>query len=86
VVWKAAPDPTRTWALFWFTPAGRLKELFDALHDLTDIDEARCACPRCKGRPRALEVAEPDGAPHRGKGGPTFGWGREGQAMKRFWD
>jgi quercetin dioxygenase-like cupin family protein len=30
--------PTR--ALFWVTPAGRLKELFDALHDLTDIDEA----------------------------------------------
>jgi quercetin dioxygenase-like cupin family protein len=30
--------PTR--ALFWVAPAGRLKELFDALHDLTDIDEA----------------------------------------------
>jgi quercetin dioxygenase-like cupin family protein len=30
--------PTR--ALFWVTPAGRLKELFDALHDLSDIDEA----------------------------------------------
>jgi quercetin dioxygenase-like cupin family protein len=30
--------PTR--ALFWVSPAGRLKELFDALHDLTDIDEA----------------------------------------------
>jgi quercetin dioxygenase-like cupin family protein len=27
-------------ALFWVTPAGRLKELFDALHDLSDIDEA----------------------------------------------
>jgi quercetin dioxygenase-like cupin family protein len=27
-------------ALFWVTPAGRLKELFDALHDLTDIEEA----------------------------------------------
>jgi hypothetical protein len=30
--------PTR--ALFWVTPAGRLKELFDALHDLSDIEEA----------------------------------------------
>jgi mannose-6-phosphate isomerase-like protein (cupin superfamily) len=30
--------PTR--ALFWVSPAGRLKALFDALHDLTDIDEA----------------------------------------------
>ena len=30
--------PTR--ALFWVTPAGRLKELFDALHDLSDLDEA----------------------------------------------
>ena len=30
--------PTR--ALFWVSPAGRLKELFDALHDLTDIEEA----------------------------------------------
>jgi quercetin dioxygenase-like cupin family protein len=30
--------PTR--ALFWVSPAGRLKELFDRLHDLTDIDEA----------------------------------------------
>jgi uncharacterized cupin superfamily protein len=29
-----------TRALFWVTPAGRLKELFDALHDLRDIDEA----------------------------------------------
>jgi quercetin dioxygenase-like cupin family protein len=29
-----------TRALFWVSPAGRLKELFDALHDLTDIDEA----------------------------------------------
>ena len=27
-------------ALFWVTPAGGLKELFDALHDLTDIEEA----------------------------------------------
>jgi quercetin dioxygenase-like cupin family protein len=26
--------------LFWVTPAGRLKELFDALHDLADIEEA----------------------------------------------
>jgi hypothetical protein len=25
--------------LFWVTPAGRLKELFDALHDMTDADE-----------------------------------------------
>ena len=30
--------PTR--ALFWVSPAGRLKELFDALHDLDDIQEA----------------------------------------------
>jgi quercetin dioxygenase-like cupin family protein len=30
--------PTR--ALFWVSPAGRLKELFDRLHDLTDIEEA----------------------------------------------
>jgi quercetin dioxygenase-like cupin family protein len=30
--------PTR--ALFWVSPAGRLKELFDRLHDLADIDEA----------------------------------------------
>ena len=29
-----------TRALFWVSPAGRLKELFDALHDLADIDEA----------------------------------------------
>lgn len=27
-------------ALFWVSPAGQLKALFDALHDLTDIDEA----------------------------------------------
>jgi mannose-6-phosphate isomerase-like protein (cupin superfamily) len=31
---------TATRALFWVTPAGRLKELFDALHDLSDLDEA----------------------------------------------
>ena len=30
--------PTR--ALFWVSPAGGLKELFDALHALADIDEA----------------------------------------------
>jgi quercetin dioxygenase-like cupin family protein len=29
--------PTR--ALFWVTPAGKLKELFDQLHELTDLDE-----------------------------------------------
>jgi hypothetical protein len=29
--------PTR--ALFWVSPAGRLKDLFDQLHDLTDIEE-----------------------------------------------
>jgi mannose-6-phosphate isomerase-like protein (cupin superfamily) len=29
--------PTR--ALFWVSPAGRLKELFDRLHDLTDVAE-----------------------------------------------
>jgi uncharacterized cupin superfamily protein len=28
--------PTR--ALFWVSPAGRLKELFDTLHDMTDVD------------------------------------------------
>lgn len=26
-------------ALFWVTPGGRLRELFDRLHDLTDLDE-----------------------------------------------
>ena len=31
-------QPTR--ALFWVSPAGQLKELFDQLHDLTDIAEA----------------------------------------------
>ena len=31
-------QPTR--ALFWVSPAGKLKELFDRLHDLTDIAEA----------------------------------------------
>jgi quercetin dioxygenase-like cupin family protein len=31
-------SPTR--ALFWVSPAGKLKELFDRLHDLTDIPEA----------------------------------------------
>ena len=30
--------PTR--ALFWVSPAGRLKALFDQLHNLTDIEEA----------------------------------------------
>jgi uncharacterized cupin superfamily protein len=25
-------------ALFWVSPAGRLKELFDTLHDMTDVD------------------------------------------------
>jgi quercetin dioxygenase-like cupin family protein len=30
--------PTR--ALFWVSPAGRLKELFDQLHNLTDMHEA----------------------------------------------
>jgi quercetin dioxygenase-like cupin family protein len=30
--------PTR--ALFWVSPAGRLKELFDQLHNLADIHEA----------------------------------------------
>jgi quercetin dioxygenase-like cupin family protein len=33
-----SPTPTR--ALFWVSPAGSLKELFDQLHDLTDIAEA----------------------------------------------
>ena len=31
-------QPTR--ALFWVSPAGQLKVLFDQLHDLTDIAEA----------------------------------------------
>ena len=31
---------TATRALFWVSPAGRLKELFDQLHDLADIQEA----------------------------------------------
>ena len=26
-------------ALFWFSPAGQLKELFDALHELTDVEQ-----------------------------------------------
>ena len=26
-------------ALFWVSPAGKLKELFDQLHDMTDVDE-----------------------------------------------
>ncbi|MEM1401383.1 MAG: cupin domain-containing protein [Pseudomonadota bacterium] len=26
-------------ALFWVSPAGKLKDLFDALHDLTDVDK-----------------------------------------------
>jgi quercetin dioxygenase-like cupin family protein len=30
--------PTR--ALFWVSPAGKLRELFDRLHNLADIDEA----------------------------------------------
>lgn len=29
-----------TRALFWVSPAGKLKELFDQLHNLTDIQEA----------------------------------------------
>ena len=29
-----------TRALFWVSPAGRLKELFDRLHELADIEEA----------------------------------------------
>ena len=27
-------------ARFWVSPAGRLRELFDKLHDLQDLDEA----------------------------------------------
>jgi hypothetical protein len=27
-------------ALFWVSPAGRLRELFDALHDVQDTGEA----------------------------------------------
>ena len=29
--------PTR--ALFWVSPAGRLEDLFNSLHDLTDVEE-----------------------------------------------
>lgn len=31
------PVPAR--ALFWVTPTGRLRELFDQLHELADLDE-----------------------------------------------
>ena len=30
-------EPTR--CLFWVSPSGRLKELFDQLHEMTDVDE-----------------------------------------------
>ena len=30
---------SRARALFWVSPAGKLKELFDQLHNLTDVDE-----------------------------------------------
>jgi quercetin dioxygenase-like cupin family protein len=34
---NTSDEPTR--CLFWVTPAGRLKELFDRLHEMTDIEE-----------------------------------------------
>jgi mannose-6-phosphate isomerase-like protein (cupin superfamily) len=36
--YNSTSSPTR--ALFWVSPAGRLKELFDKLHELADIEEA----------------------------------------------
>ena len=47
--------PTR--ALFWVSPAGKLKELFDALHDLTDIDGGDAPLGAARGRLRALRPA-----------------------------
>src|SRR5215475_10612538 len=33
---NTSDEPTR--CLFWVTPAGRLKELFDQLHEMTDLE------------------------------------------------
>jgi len=32
-------QPMAARALFWVSPSGRLRQLFDQLHDLTDVDE-----------------------------------------------
>ena len=32
-------QPIAARAPFWVTPSGQLRQLFDQLHDLTDIDE-----------------------------------------------
>jgi uncharacterized RmlC-like cupin family protein len=34
---NTSDEPTR--CLFWVTPAGRLKELFDELHEMTDPEQ-----------------------------------------------
>jgi uncharacterized cupin superfamily protein len=34
---NTSDEPTR--CLFWVTPAGKLKELFDELHEMTDIEQ-----------------------------------------------
>src|SRR3954465_4682033 len=34
---NTSDEPTR--CLFWVTPAGKLKELFDQLHEMTDIEQ-----------------------------------------------
>ena len=47
--------PTRT--LFWVTPAGQLRALFDRLHDLTDIAEAMRIAAR-----HEVEFLPPEGA------------------------
>ena len=36
-VYNNADVPAR--AIFWVSPAGKLKELFDKLHELEDVDE-----------------------------------------------
>ena len=35
--YNTSDEPTR--CLFWVTPAGKLKELFDQLHEMTDVEE-----------------------------------------------
>ena len=32
-------QPMAARALFWVSPSGRLRQLFDQMHDLTDVDE-----------------------------------------------
>ena len=34
---NTSDEPTR--CLFWVTPAGKLKELFDQLHEMTDVEQ-----------------------------------------------